>query len=181
MPIDSSARGVHGRHGEVAALVERLRPLVALEEEVLELRADVERVEAHLPHAVEREPEDVPRIALVGLAVRPDDVADHAGDLVAAVGHELERGRVGDGDHVRLLDRVEAGDRGSVEPHAVVHRPLELRLRDREALQVAFDIREPEVDELDVLLLRLLEDLRPHLGIAGRSVLRLDLHHVNLL
>ena len=38
--------GVLRRHREVAALVDRLRALVVLEDEVLELGADVERVEA---------------------------------------------------------------------------------------------------------------------------------------
>ena len=37
------------RHREVAALVDRLRAPVVLEEEVLELGTDVERVEAHAP------------------------------------------------------------------------------------------------------------------------------------
>ena len=52
--VPQVARGIHRRHREVAALVERLRPLVAPEEEVLELGADVERVEAHALHAPER-------------------------------------------------------------------------------------------------------------------------------
>ena len=47
-------RGVLRGHREVPALVERLRVLVVLEEEVLELGADVERVEAERLHALER-------------------------------------------------------------------------------------------------------------------------------
>ena len=50
---DLGRRVLHG-HREVAALVERLRVLVVLEEEVLELRADVEGVEAELLHPLER-------------------------------------------------------------------------------------------------------------------------------
>src|SRR4029434_2507593 len=34
----------------------------------------------------------------------------------------VERGRVGHRDHVRLLDRVEAGDRGPVEAHPALER-----------------------------------------------------------
>ena len=76
-------RGVLRGHREVAALVDRLRALVVLEEEVLELGADVERVEAHALHPVERLAKDVARVALVRRAVRCDDVADHPRDVRA--------------------------------------------------------------------------------------------------
>ena len=153
-------RILHG-HREVATLVDRLGALVVLEEEVLELRADVERVEAHLLHALEGELEDVARVALVRRAVGLDDVADHAADLgaelVAVVvdgpRHQLERRRIRDRDHVRLLDPVEAGDRRAVEAHPVVERALHLVGRDRERLEVPLEIREPEEDVLDALVL----------------------------
>ena len=161
-------RVLHG-HREVAALVDRLRALVVLEEEVLELGADVERVEAHLPHPLDGELEDVAGIALVGRAVRLDDVADHPADLgaerVAVVvdgpRHDLERRGIGDRDHVRLLDPVEPGDRRAVEAHAVVERALHLAGRDRERLEVAFEIGEPEEDVLDALVLDPLQDRAP--------------------
>ena len=125
-------RGVLRRHGEVPALVDRLGALVVLEHEVLELGADVERVEAEILHALERLPEHVARVTLVRRAVGRDHVADHARDLgadrlpvlVDRPRHDLERRRIGDGDHVRLLDRVEAGDRRAVEAHPVVQRLL---------------------------------------------------------
>ena len=176
------ARRVHRRHREVAALVERLRALVVLEQEVLELRADVERVEAHLLHPVERAAQHVARVALVWLAVRRDDVADHPADLGLAFppGHHPVRARVGDGDHVRLLDRVEARDRRAVEAHAVVERGRDLARRDREALEVPFEVGEPEEQELDSVRLHLLERVLAGL-LAGRCpVLRLDLlRHAN--
>ncbi len=81
--VANLGRRVLRRHREVAALVDRLRALVVLEEEVLELGADVERVEAHALHAVERLAEDVARVALVGRAVGRDDVADHPRDVRA--------------------------------------------------------------------------------------------------
>ena len=77
--VAASERG----HGEVPALVDRLRPLVVLEDEVLELRADVERVEAEILHARERLPEDVPRVTLVRRTIRSHHVADQARDLGA--------------------------------------------------------------------------------------------------
>src|SRR3990172_10517926 len=57
--------GVERGHREVAALVERLGPVRVLEEEVLELGTDVERVEAHVLHPLERLLEDVARVAVV--------------------------------------------------------------------------------------------------------------------
>jgi hypothetical protein len=148
------ARRVHGRHGEIAALVERLGALVVLEQEVLELRADVERFEAHRLHAFERAAQDVARVALVRVAVRGDDVADHPRDLglALAMRHQLERARIGNRDHVRLLDRVEARDGRAVEAHPVVERALELVGGDRKALQVPLEIREPQQHELDALV-----------------------------
>src|ERR687886_554524 len=131
-----------------AAFFERLCRVGVLEEEVLELGADVEAVEAERAHPLERAPQDVARVALVGLPVRRDDVADHPRDLRLArlPRHELERVGIGDRDHVRLFDRVEAGDRRAVEAHAVVERVLDFARRDREALQVPLDVGEPEED-----------------------------------
>ena len=87
--------GVERGHREVAALVERLRALVVLEEEVLELGTDVERVEAQRLHPIERAAQHVARIAFVRLAVRLDDVADHPADLRLAFArrHDPERRR----------------------------------------------------------------------------------------
>ena len=75
--------GVLRRHREVAALIERLRSRGVLEEEVLELRADVERVEAELLHPLERLSHHVARITVVRDAVGLDDVADETADLRA--------------------------------------------------------------------------------------------------
>src|SRR5438034_432093 len=117
-------RSVHRRLSEVAAFVESLGPLLVPEEEVLGLRADVERVEAHRLHPLEREAQHVARIAGIGLAVGGDDVADHpAGE---AVGQDPEGRGIRDRDHVGLFDRVEAGDRRAVEAHPVVERALRL-------------------------------------------------------
>src|SRR5947208_16591839 len=89
-------RRIEGRHREVAALVERLGAGVVLEEEVLELGADVERVEAHALHPVERTLEDITWVALVRLTVRSDDVADHPRDLRLALlpRHQLKGLRI---------------------------------------------------------------------------------------
>ena len=182
-PVAEVGRRVQGRHREVAALVERLGSLVRLEEEVLELWPDVERVEAHAPHALDRPPQHVAGIAFVGLPVGSDDVADHPRDaMLALVGrHQLERVRIRDRDHVRLLDRVEPCDRRAVEPHPVVERAFDLARRDREALQVPLDVAEPEQEELHALVLDPLQHLLPLRRIARRPVLRLHHRHPNRL
>ena len=50
-------------------------------------------------------------------------------------GHDLERVRVGDREHVGLLDPAVALDRRPVEGHALLERGLELGRGDREALE----------------------------------------------
>src|SRR5204862_2168467 len=94
-------------------------------------------------------------VALVWLSARDPDVAEHpAGRLLdRAPGNDGEGARVGHRDHVRLLDRVEAGDRRAVEPHPALERVLELLGVDREALELAEDVGEPQPDEADVAVL----------------------------
>ena len=164
---------------EVAAFVERLGAVLVLEQEVLGFGADVEGVEAHRLHPLERAAQHVSRVARVGLAVGRDDVADHPAGQ--AVGQDPEGRRVGDRDHVRLLDRVEAGDRRAVEAHAVVERAFELADRDREALEVALEIGEPEQHVVDAAVLDLLEHFLACIRVRCRPVLALDLRHGSLL
>ena len=162
--------GVERREVEVAALVEHLRrPAVQLglpEVEELQLGADEVVVEAHRLRPLERAPHDVARVALVGLAAGHQHVAEHPRDglLLRPPRQHRERARVRHRDHVRLLDPVEAGDRRAVEAHALLERPLQLVLADGEALQLAEDVREPEPDELDVVLL----DQRQHVRLGRR-------------
>jgi hypothetical protein len=111
---------------EVAALVEELRLVHALEVEVLELRPDVEGI-AEIGRALQLPLQDEARVALERRAVGVQHVAEHPGDLRLGLPRDqLERGRVGDGDHVRLLDPAEPVDRRAVEPHPLGERALEL-------------------------------------------------------
>ncbi len=66
---------------------------------------------------------------------------------------------IGVGDHVRFLDAGEAVDRGTVEAHALFERAFELGRGDGEALEGAEHVREPQPDELDLLVLDDLEDI----------------------
>ncbi len=94
---------------EVAALVEDLGAVLVAEQEVLQLRTDVEGVEAELVHALQRAAQHVPRIALVGRALGREDVAEDASDalLPRAPREDREGRRVRHGHHVGLLDGVE--------------------------------------------------------------------------
>ena len=66
---------VGGQDVEVAALVGEFRPVAALEVEVLELGAD-EEVEAHVGGPLELAAQDPARVALEGLVVAVEDVAE---------------------------------------------------------------------------------------------------------
>ena len=168
--------GVERGQVEVAALVEDLGHaalrLGGAEVEELELGADVVGVEAHLLGPLHRPLQDPARVALVGAAAGDADVAEHARDRVLVLGAPGDQGEgrgIGHGDHVRLLDRVEAGDRGAVEAHAAVEGVLELGGVDREALQLAEHVGEPEADEADVVLLDDLDDVSGAMGLLCHS------------
>jgi hypothetical protein len=157
--------GVERGQIEVPALVEGLGDPVlgigVLEVVELELGADVERLEAHRLGPVECAAQDPARIPLVGVAAGDLDVAEHASGavLTRAPRQDRERRRVGHGDHVGLLDRVEPRDRRSVEPHSPLERVLELGGVDREALELAEHVGEPEPDEPDAALLDRRDDV----------------------
>jgi hypothetical protein len=104
-------------------------------------------------------------------ALGGDDVAEDAGDAVVggAPRERRERLRVGHGDHVRLLDRVEAGDARAVERRAFAERVLELVAADAERLQVPEDVGEPQPDEPDVALLADREDVGGRARLVGHE------------
>ena len=93
----------------------------------------------------------VARIAGIGSPVGPDDVAEHRRDEFAALTPRqyLQGRRVGERDHVGLLDAGEALDRRAVETHSLGHRELELVDGDDEGLEEPEHVGEPQVDELD--------------------------------
>jgi hypothetical protein len=116
--------------------------------EELDLGAGVE-AEALLPGAVEVALQHEARVTLERVAREVLHVAEHArrGRVLAAPRHDVEGVGVGHREHVRLLDPAVALDGRAVEAHALLERPLELRRRDREALERAQHVGEPEADE----------------------------------
>src|SRR5207247_10516051 len=100
---------------------------------------------------------------VAGVFLLGDRVAEVAEDRQRGVLEErVELGGVGDGDqeHVRLVDRLPAADRRAVETKTVVEA-VEGQLVDRRGrvLPQAGEIHKSQVDELDLLLLRELEDV----------------------
>ena len=89
------------------------------------------------------------------------DVAEHArdGSGVAPPRQDLERVRIGEREHVGLLDPRVALDGRAVEGHAFLERGLELRGGDGEALERSEHVGEPEVDEADPSFLDGAEDV----------------------
>ncbi len=151
---------------EVVARVVVLVEADRVEEEELELGTDVDRVrEAGLLQirlGLLRDVAGVARVPLAGDRVL--DVADqherrHGGERV-----HLRRRRIGDQEHVRLVDRLEAPDRGAVEAEPLLEDVLvQLGHRDREVLPEARQVDEAEIDDLGALLLGQLERvLRRH-------------------
>ncbi len=118
---------------------------------------------------------DEARVPAIGLARdRVDDVADQEQGLVRK--HRIDGGRVrvGDEEHVALIDGLEAADAGPVESEAAGEAVLlELAERQAEVLPCPREVDEPDVDDLDALSLRALD----HLARAGLAAyFRLDCH-----
>jgi hypothetical protein len=134
-----------------------------VEDEELGLRSEVRGVgDAGGEEVLLRLLCDVARIAAVALA--RDRVGDEAVQhqrLAGAERVDVRRIGVGHEDHVRLLDLLEAADRGPVEAVAVLEGVLaQHRCWDRHVLHDPGEVREPQVDEFARLVL----DERQHLS-----------------
>src|SRR5690606_9372587 len=145
---------------EVAAAVEDPRfGARVLEVEELQFGSDVERV-TEGGRLVEVALQDPAGVAPERLPVRRVDVAEHAGDLlVLPPGKHGEGRRVGPGEHVGFLHPGVTVAGRPVEGHALIERHLELRRADRDRLQEALDVGEPEADDPDNSLLVGAEDV----------------------
>ncbi len=106
------AGDVKRRQIKIAALVENLGALGILEIKELEFRAHIKVVEAHIRGALEGAFELVARVTVIRGAIRVENVADHAANLVllAAPRQQLESRGVRHGDHVTLFNVLVPGD-----------------------------------------------------------------------
>src|SRR5205814_2778847 len=103
------------------------------------------------------------------------DVADHPRDLFAGGSgprEDAEGREVGPQVHVRLLDADESLDRRAVEHDLAVERVLELAVGNLDVLDRAEDVGELETEELHLLALGALEDLRLGFGRLRRRPMR---------
>ena len=104
---------------------------------------------------------DVPGVAGVGLA--GDRVAHEAVQvegLVLAEGVDHRGVRIGDQEHVGLLDLLEAPDRRAVESRTLLEAVQgQLVRRHRVVLHQAGQVREAKIDDLDALGLNQAQDL----------------------
>ncbi len=148
---------------EVAGLVDGLGALAGgpalLEEEELDLGVGVER-EALVRGLGQGPLQHVPGVGDARGAVGQGQVAEHPGGAraLAAPRQHLEGGGVGLGQHVGLVDPGEALDDRAVEADALGEGALELGRGDRDGLQGAEHVGEPEPDEPDVALFDGAED-----------------------
>ena len=126
-----------------------------VEDEELGLRAEEGGVrQTRRLHVGLGRPGDAARVAAVALPRdRIDDVAGHDERLVLEVRVDERRVRVGDHQHVRLVDHLPAADARAVEAEPVLEGALvDLAGRHREVLPQAGKVGEPEIDDLDPLI-----------------------------
>ena len=144
---------------EVAGVVDRDRggrrgPRSLLEQEELDLGVGVEG-EAEVGRPGQRALQHVARVGEARRcrpgSCRSQNIRAVPG-LLAAPRQDLERRRVGLGQHVGLVDAREALDGRAVEADALGEGALELGRRDGHGLQRAEHVGEPQPDEADVAL-----------------------------
>ena len=164
------------QHVEVAALVDDLGALGVAEVEVLQLGPH-EELQPHALGALKLAAQHPARVALVGLEVAAEDVAEDEGRLLLVLrpGQEFERLPVGHRDDVRLLDLGVARDGRAIEGGAALQHAVELDVGDLHHLQVAEDVREPQLDVLHVLIGDLPADTGLELIIHVSSFTAVDL------
>ncbi len=142
---------------EIAGGVARGGPLavdgLVLEQEELDLGVGVEG-EAEVGGLGQDALEDVARVGVGGRAVGHQDVAEHPGGAggLGAPGQDLERAGIRLGDHVGFVHSGESFDGRTVEADAFVEGLLQLRRGDRDRLQEAQYVGEPQTDEANVAL-----------------------------
>ena len=140
---------------EVAALVDRGRGLgpvvLAFEQVELDFRMHVER-EALVLGFGERALQHVTWIAERRLAVRGQNVAEHAGGTLRATAprQDLERRGIGLNDHIVFGHAGHALDGGTVEAETLLKRGFQFGRSNRHGLQCSQHVREPQTNKAHV-------------------------------
>src|SRR5918994_6915251 len=117
---------------------------------------NVER-EPSLGRLLEIAPENVTGVTPERTAVGCVNVAEHPGDsplsLVPAPRHDLKGACIRAREHVRFLNAGEAFNRGTIESYAFIEGRLEFFGGDREGLEEAENVGEPQPHEANAALL----------------------------
>ena len=148
------ARGIGRSEVEIANIVQRLGRGLVREVVELDLGAHVHDVAVFLG-LLEHTAQTLARIAGKRLAVRRAHVAEDAGDpvMAGAPGQDLERGGIGEREHIGLVGRGKALDGRAVETDALFECDLEVLWRDCEALKPTENIGKPKANEANIAFL----------------------------
>ena len=151
---------VERRQIEIAALIDGLRRRIALEAEILDRRADVDRI-AHRARALQHIHEHMARIARSRRPVRRAQIAEHARHAVVArtPRQHLEGRRVGMHEHIGILQARKPVDGRAIEADAFFKRDFNIGGRNGDVFQIAENIGEPQSQKANVALFDLLDDI----------------------
>ena len=147
---------------EVSGVVEELDSPLVLEVEVLRLRPDVHVRASVVLETAQGANQDVARVAVVRRSVGgcgSGRTCASTGPRRSGKGSAWAVSGTGKRDHVALLDPLVALNGGAVEAHSLLKGARQLLRGDREGLEEAQDVGEPEADRADVMLLHVVHDV----------------------
>ena len=115
-----------------------------------------EKLKAHLTRRIHLTPQHLPRISEERVPIRHRNVTKHTCRLQARVlikRQNLERRRIRPQQRIRLRHTTKPLNRTPIKTHPLLKRRLQLRRRHHHRLQTPRNIRKPQTNESDVLLL----------------------------
>ena len=138
---------------KVAHVVQGLGNLVVLKVVILQFGAHVHD-KAGLFGTIEHSTQTFAGVARKRLTIGCADVAEHTRDAVVArtPRKNLERRRIGEGQHVGLFGRGKALDSRAVKTHALFEGDLKVLGADGKALKTTQHVDEPQTHKTDVTL-----------------------------
>ena len=153
-------RVVERRQIEIAALVDRLRRGIALEAEILDRRADIDRI-AHRACTLQHIHEHMARVAGSRRPVGRAQIAEHARHAIVARApwQHLESRRIRVHEHIGILQTRKPVDRRAVKADAFFKRDFDIGRRNGDIFQIAENIGEPQSQKANVALFDLLDDI----------------------
>ncbi len=116
---------IQGRSVKISSPINNLRGFVVFKIEIFQFRTCIEGI-ALFSRFCQNTLEHIPRISLIGAAIRLQDIAEHPGNrsFFRSPRKELEGGGIRHGHHVALLDPSKPLDGRAVKPHPLSQRSL---------------------------------------------------------